>query len=40
MLACMRLMDIRQLRVSEYGNLEGFLKEHYHLTRLDTLPTA
>ncbi len=40
MLACMRLMDIREMRVSEYGNLEGFLKEHYHLARLDTLPTA
>ena len=40
MLACMRLMGIREMRVSEYGNLEGFLKEHYHLARLDTLPTA
>ena len=35
-LACMRCMDIPSLRVSECGNLEGYLKWHFHLTALDT----
>ncbi len=38
-LACMRCMDIPELRVSEYGNLEGYLKWHYRLSDLDTAPS-
>lgn len=29
LLACMRMLNIEQIKVSEYGNLEGYLKEKY-----------
>lgn len=29
LLACMRQLDIAEIKVSEYGNLEGYLKEKY-----------
>ncbi|MBR6954554.1 MAG: hypothetical protein IKH77_05920 [Clostridia bacterium] len=38
LLACMQLLDMPALRVSEYGNLEGCLKQHYRLTVLDSAP--
>lgn len=34
LLACMEEMSIERLTVSEYGNLDGFLKRKYNLTRL------
>ena len=32
LLACMRRMDIGAITVSEYGNLDGFLRLRYGLT--------
>lgn len=29
LLACMRMLNIEQIKVSEYGNLEGYVKEKY-----------
>lgn len=29
LLACMRMLNIKEIKVSEYGNLEGYLKEKY-----------
>ena len=34
LIACMRTLQIPAITVSEYGNLDGFLKHHYHLTDL------
>ena len=32
LLACMHRMDIGQIKVSEYGNLDGYIKKTYRLT--------
>lgn len=34
LLACMRTLHIPEITVSEYGNLDGFLKYRYHLNEL------
>lgn len=34
LIACMRTLQIPEISVSEYGNLDGFMKYHYHLTSL------
>ena len=34
LLACMRTLQIPEITVSEYGNLDGFLKYHYQLDEL------
>ena len=35
LISCMRLMNIPSITVSEYGNLDGFLKAHYTVTHLE-----
>lgn len=32
LMACMERLGIRELRTSEYGNIDGFMKRHYGLT--------
>ena len=34
LIACMRTLQIPEITVSEYGNLDGFLKYHYQLVEL------
>ncbi len=34
LLACMQKLHIGSITVSEYGNLDGFMKHHYHLDTL------
>ncbi len=35
LISCMRLLNIPYITVSEYGNLDGFLKYHYRLRELN-----
>ena len=34
LIACMETLKVDSITVSEYGNLDGFMKHHYHLTEL------
>ncbi len=34
LLACMRVLGMRKIRVSEYGNLDGYTRSVYHLRKL------
>ena len=40
LVACMRRLSIPEITVSEFGNLDGFMKKHYQLRTLQSMPLA